>query len=870
MLKAISCGRTKINVIPLSYANPYTLIDMISHALEDSTNPVVIMPGISLANLVKRKIGCKINIMNYRDLRDLKVYDRVIVVLPEIHLRSITSPSTDNVDVLKILEELGLCDSSVTLISSVFSEENLLRRGASNREELGLVEYLGEEALTIFNQLYNGLTPSPWQVTALKILAGMLESGGSLITVMPTGSGKSAIFHVASRLASSNGLGLYTLVITPLRALMRDQVYRATRRGLKAEYVDSSVPREERERIYDMVRRGLLDLLYVTPERFWDPMFKDFIENVKPSLIVLDEVHVVISWGSTFRPSYLNVAKTLSSYRARNGFKPPLLGLSATLTIDSAKEILRMLGHDREPVILDLSREGFQHVSLDSKIPVIIKSRPLRDNLVFDVIPAPFGFERLKLLVDVIKAMIESCRSSYDSWVGVVFTGYAESKAIEWANVSTIAKTLSEAFNVKVLAYHGELREASRRRVEELLLKGEVSEVIVVATKAFGMGIDVPNIRWIVFYTPSDSIEDLYQEAGRAGRDGRKALLKIMYNPADIEFKRKLSRVSKLKPSYVLRVSNTIAKMVENLPRDYGHIILPLNTFKYRVYALKALEVIRGMGIIDYHIIRSSRLTLSTSSKGIYMKLSNSSYVTLDKGDTEVEVYVCRDNPLYDPVALKAEGKVVLQTGKCPGLWVKVVDRDALVIEVTGGLRLDHILEPQVFLNIIRSQVVEEENLDKVAELLEKALAIRNREPRFVDEAVKKYILEYFERIHKPIRVPEIPQIIKCKSNCYEEASLKIWDLVKSSGGPEGVTVFYEEPWDPGELAKAYQMVTGEALNVKLKKIGKLLRILAKGGWERLMDEGYIVVLSKPSLKFERLVKTLEGYKYYVMLAFSS
>jgi len=426
---------------------------------------------------------------------------------------------------LKALEKLGLCGDRVVVVSKALEGTSTLREAgfSSERAEVhGIGGYLRGEALTLFSQLYEGLTPNVGQATALKVLAGMLESGGSLVVVMPTGSGKTAIFHVASRLASSNGVGSYTLVVTPLRALMRDQVYRATRRGLKAAYIDSSVSREEREKVYDVARRGFIDLLYVTPERFWDPAFRGFIEREKPSLIVLDEVHVVTSWGSTFRPSYLNVVRTLASSRVKSRFKPPLLGLSATLSLDSAEEILRMLGHSRRPAVVDLSREEPPEVSVDAETPIIIRSKPLRDNLKFDVTIAPEGFERLKYLVEVVRGYVRSCRSKYDSWVGVVFTGYAESRSMEWANVDVIAKTLRENLDVKVLAYHGELNDSTRRRVEELLTGGGEREVVVVATKAFGMGVDIPNIRWAVFYTLSDSIEEFYQEAGRAGRDGGK------------------------------------------------------------------------------------------------------------------------------------------------------------------------------------------------------------------------------------------------------------------------------------------------------------------------------------------------------------
>ena len=738
---------------------------------------------------------------------------------------------------------------------------------SSERAEVhGIGGYLRGEALTLFSQLYEGLTPNVGQATALKVLAGMLESGGSLVVVMPTGSGKTAIFHVASRLASSNGVGSYTLVVTPLRALMRDQVYRATRRGLKAAYIDSSVSREEREKVYDAVRRGFIDLLYVTPERFWDPAFRSFIEREKPSLIVLDEVHVVTSWGSTFRPSYLNVVRTLASSRVKSRFKPPLLGLSATLSLDSAEEILRMLGHSRRPAVVDLSREEPPEVSVDAETPIIIRSKPLRDNLKFDVTIAPEGFERLKYLVEVVRGYVRSCRSKYDSWVGVVFTGYAESRSMEWANVDVIAKTLRENLDVKVLAYHGELSDSTRRRVEELLTGGGEREVVVVATKAFGMGVDIPNIRWAVFYTLSDSIEEFYQEAGRAGRDGGEAFITILYNPVDAVFKKRFARISRLRPSYVLRVSNTIAKILENLPEDRGYIILPLNVFKYKIYALRALEALRGAGVIDYHIVRSSRMSVSSKATGVYMKLGDLTYVTLGGEGVEANVYTCRGNPLYDPILVKAGGNVILQTGRCVEQWVRAGGREILVVEVTGELKFNRILEPQLFLDHVRSWAVEEEGLENLVQLVENALAARNRGLEAVNKVIEDSILEYLEKRQR--RVPDVletPGIIVCKRKCYEEVVQRVWSLVKTMGGPQGVTIFYDNPWDPGELAQAYRSLTNTTLNIKMRGVGKLLSLISRGGWERLLDEGYIIILSRTGAKHERLVKALEGYRYHVI-----
>jgi len=797
----------------------------------------------------------------------------VILALPE----ALVNPSERGVagggfsirDIVVEVAGFDPCGLDVIVVTRAYDSgsEELGVHGGSRGPPGGVASYLEAEALELFAELYPGLRPSVGQRVAWRILSGMLESGGSLLVVMPTGSGKSAIFHVASRLASLNGIGSYTLVVTPLRALMRDQVYRAGMRGLRARLVDSSLSRAERAEAYRAARRGLLDLLYVSPERFWDGEFRELLRESPPSLIVLDEVHVVTSWGSTFRPAYLNAVKTIASHRAK--FKPPILGLSATLTMRDAVEILRMLGHRREPVVVDLEA-GEPTIQVDPETPVVVKASPIRGNLSFEIIVAPQGSERLKLLGEIVRSRVESLRSTGRPWVGVVFTGYAESKAVGWANVGTIARALGELLDVKILAYHGEMGERARREVEELILSGKLREAVVVATKAFGMGVDVPNIRWVVFYTLPESIEELYQESGRAGRDGEPAWITILYNPGDIEVKRRLAWISRLRPSYVLRVGNTLAKLGEALPRDYGYMLVPLEAFEYRVSALRALETLRGEGLLDYHVARGSRLVVASDCSGVYMKLAEARCIKPGGGEgVEVEVEVCRGNPLFDPLRLKANNVVLVETGKCVGRWMRVESTRVAVVEAVGGkLPFRQLLDPQTMYGYVRSWVEALEGLDRLEGVIEKALAARS--VGAVDQVLKREIASYLEgRSNSLKEPPETPRVVECSRDCYERAVEELRRLIKPLGNPWGVTVFYEDPWDVGMLRKRYMEATGSEAGFRARALSKLFKLIARGGWERLMDEGYILILAREGRRAERLLESLEGYRYHVAIVWN-
>lgn len=841
------CESRGLRVAPIAGHDLGYLVDVILDLIRVSSNPLLVVPGRSLARLISARRH-DVRVATYSELqRDSPTFKELILVLPEVYLRSRVEGFGESlVDGIKGLG-LNPCSDNVILVSKAFNPDLGVRGGGwrfKSTSGYTISRFLESEALDVFGELYSGFKPNAGQITSLKILSRMLELGGTLLVLMPTGSGKSAIFHVASRLASLNGMGSYTLVITPLRALMRDQVARVKKRGLKAFYIDSSVDRHERLKVYDRARRGLLDLIYVSPERFWDPEFRYFIEEEPPSLIVLDEVHVVTSWGSTFRPAYLNIVRTIASWRSN--FKPPVLGLSATLTVEDGVKIAEMLGHRSEPLIVKLHElRGGESVTVNPEVPIIVKASPVRDNLHFNVMVARWGYERLTQLVGVVEDMIERFRAQSNPWVGVIFTGYAESNIVKWANVDVIADALRRLVDVEILTYHGELGDAVRRSVEVKLERG-VRETVIVATKAFGMGVDLPNIRWVIFYTLGDSIEELYQESGRAGRDGGLAYITIMYNPMDLELKRRLLRRTRLRPSYVLRVGNTIAKIRE--VTGWDHIVIPLRVFKYRLQALRALEILAGIGALEYYVVRGSKIT---------MKTGGSRRLELGGEGVEVEVYACRNNPLYDPIRVIA-GDFIVESGKCPGSWVKVIDDEILDI-TPRNLMFRELLEPQVFLEIVRSWIIEEDNITKLEELVEQALAARDP-----DAKMRELITRHFEKRRLDLKQPETPKYVECRSNCYEVAVREVKGLIEAIGGAQGVTVFYDKPWDPMELQSLGVRVT------RVKKLRKLLSLIARGGWERLHDEGYIVILAKPGKTLEVLRRTLDGYRYHVLIVWNN
>ena len=294
-------------------------------------------------------------------------------------------------------------------------------------------------------------------------------SGRDTLVVLPTGGGKSVCYQVPALLLP----GL-TVVVSPLISLMKDQVDALTVRGIPATFINSTLTAGEISHRMAAVSHGEIKLLYVAPERFDFGTTADRLRDVGVSLLAIDEAHCISEWGHDFRPSYLRVAQV----REKLGW-PPVVALTATATSHVREDIVRQARLDNAETIIT----GFD-----------------RTNLHYNVVPTRTDADKDDALIDILRR---------HEGVAIV---YASTRR----NVEKVARTLESA-GIKAAAYHAGLDDAHRHEVQEAFMNEDVR--VIVATNAFGMGIDKPNVRVVIHHAMPGTLEAYYQEAGRAGRD---------------------------------------------------------------------------------------------------------------------------------------------------------------------------------------------------------------------------------------------------------------------------------------------------------------------------------------------------------------
>ncbi|MEO8624448.1 MAG: ATP-dependent DNA helicase RecQ [bacterium] len=296
-------------------------------------------------------------------------------------------------------------------------------------------------------------------------------AGRDTLVVLPTGGGKSVCYQVPALLLPG-----ITLVVSPLISLMKDQVDALMARGIPATFVNSTLSSTEVSQRMARVARGEMKMLYVAPERFDFGSAAERLKDVGVSLLAIDEAHCISEWGHDFRPSYLRIAQV----RERLGW-PPVVALTATATQHVRTDIVRQLRLENAETIIT----GFD-----------------RTNLQYHVIPTKTDADKDAALISVLR--------EHDG-VAIV---YASTRR----NVEKVTRTLEDA-RISVLAYHAGLDDAHRHDVQNAFMNGDVRAI--VATNAFGMGIDKSNVRVVVHHAMPGTLEAYYQEAGRAGRDGK-------------------------------------------------------------------------------------------------------------------------------------------------------------------------------------------------------------------------------------------------------------------------------------------------------------------------------------------------------------
>lgn len=337
-------------------------------------------------------------------------------------------------------------------------------------------------------------------------LVETIMSGRDVLGVMPTGAGKSVCYQIPAALLPG-----VTIVISPLISLMRDQVDALNDAGLSAAYINTTQDPDEQGMVLAQAAAGQVRLLYVAPERLETERFRRFAAHVPIALIAIDEAHCVSQWGQDFRSAYLGIGEFIASLPRR----PAVAAFTATATERVRRDIVTLLG--------------------------------LRDPLV-----TVTGFDRPNLYFDVIR--MENKHKA--AWVAQYIAAHPQDSGIVYCSTRKETEALAEAINRTVpqlrgaaggggaepgpiaVAYHGGMLADQRGRAQRDFVTDRVP--VVVATNAFGMGIDKSNVRFVIHHNMPESIEAYYQEAGRAGRDGEPSRCTLLWNEGDIVTRRRL------------------------------------------------------------------------------------------------------------------------------------------------------------------------------------------------------------------------------------------------------------------------------------------------------------------------------------------
>ena len=316
-----------------------------------------------------------------------------------------------------------------------------------------------------------------------KLIESIIE-GRDALGIMPTGGGKSICYQLPA--IALDGI---TIVISPLISLMKDQVDSLNELGINAAFINSTLDNGEFLQILEGIRANSYKIVYVAPERLNTDSFINLVKDISISLVAVDEAHCISQWGHDFRPSYLEIPRFINSLKQR----PAVAAFTATATKEIIKEIKRLIGL-RNPIEVTT---GFD-----------------RPNLYYQVLKVS----------NKSKFLIEYLNENFKTESGIVYCATRKS-------VESLVKILNDK-GFSAVGYHGGMNSEERQNNQDEFILG--NKRLIVATNAFGMGIDKPDVRFVIHYNMPKNMEAYYQEAGRAGRDGEKSDCILLYSASDI------------------------------------------------------------------------------------------------------------------------------------------------------------------------------------------------------------------------------------------------------------------------------------------------------------------------------------------------
>jgi ATP-dependent DNA helicase RecQ len=443
-------------------------------------------------------------------------------------------------------------------------------------------------------------------------------AGHSSLVLMPTGQGKSLCYLLPALYFS--GEGRLVLVISPLVALMQDQVQKAREFGIAATFINSSLSKQEREERQERIKKGEYQILFVTPERFRKPEFIETLSQRKITLMAIDEAHCISQWGHDFRPDYSRLGDIRQSLN-----NPPVMALTATATPEVQKDILKQMNLTEET---DVFQGGIERPNLHLNVHSV------------------YGLdEKIRALVGLTHN-VDGAQIIYSSLI------------------STLQKVSGELrrMGISHLIYHGDLPSDVKQKSQKQFIVQE--KPLILATPAFGLGIDKPNVRTVIHVETPLTLEAYFQEIGRAGRDGKPAQAHLLYDRDDISIQMDFLKWSNPDPGFIHSVFNLIKSNRLKLEQDGIEFLKrQMNFYNSRDFRVETtLNQLERWGCLEkseskfgFEVVREpSREELDKDLFKLRMDNSNKKLLAMVRW-AERENEGCRLQEIYEYFGHKAE-----------------------------------------------------------------------------------------------------------------------------------------------------------------------------------------------------------------------